>query len=122
LVVASIVEREAADDADRPQIAAVYENRLKQNMPMDADPTIQYALGSWDPITASDYQSVQSPYNTYLHTGLPPGPISNPGLKSIQAAITPANTTYLYFFSAKGQLYLSNTYQEQLAKIAEYLN
>lgn len=97
IIIASIVEREAAKDEDRPKIASVYYNRLVKDMKLEADPTVQYAKGSWEAITASDYRSVESPYNTYLHKGFPPGPICSPGLASIEAAFSPAETDYFYF-------------------------
>ncbi len=104
VILASIVEREAVFDDERPTIASVYLNRLHQGMTFDADPTIQYALGDsrtpgnwWPQITQSDYQNVASPYNTYLHNGFPPSPIANPGLASIQGALHPNQTDYLYF-------------------------
>lgn len=100
LTLASIVEREAQLDTERPVIAGVFYNRLAQGMTLDADPTVQYALGAegdWWPYLRLDPHSVDSPYNTYLHAGLPPGPIANPGLASIQAAIHPAEHEYLFF-------------------------
>lgn len=122
IILASIIEREAGSDADRPIIASVYENRLKQGMKLQADPTVQYALGSWAVITAADLANTTSPYNTYLNAGLPPGPICNPGLASIKAAITPASTNYLFFFTAHSQTYYSTTLAEQQAKIKLYFN
>ena len=102
------IEREAAVEKERPTIAGVYLNRLKDGMALDADPTIQYALGDardpktwWPQITQDDYQGVQSPYNTYLNVGLPPGPIASPGKASIDAALQPANVPYLYFVSRR---------------------
>ncbi|MGA2666850.1 MAG: endolytic transglycosylase MltG [Patescibacteria group bacterium] len=115
IILASIVERESKFDEDRPQIARVFLNRLAINMKLQADPTVQYAKGSWDPITTADYQNVNSSYNTYLYTGLPPGPICNPGLKSIEAAIHPAKSDYLYFFDTKdGHAVFAQTLQEQI--------
>ncbi|KKQ18043.1 MAG: Aminodeoxychorismate lyase [Berkelbacteria bacterium GW2011_GWA1_36_9] len=120
IILASIVEREAKFDEDRAKIARVYLNRLAQNMKLQADPTIQYAKGSWDPITVSDYKNVDSPYNTYLNFGLPPGPICNPGLKSIEAALHPANNDYLYFFhGSNGRAVFSNTLQEHETKLKQ---
>jgi len=120
VIMASIIEREAKDDADRPKIAAVYINRLKIGMRLQADPTVQYAKGNWKAVTVDDYTSVISPYNTYLNDGLPPGPICNPGLKSIQAVLTPDSNNYLYFFSAQGQTYFSKTLEEHQAKVKQY--
>lgn len=121
LIIASIVEREAKFDEDRPKIASIYLNRLKQGMKLEADPTVQYAKGSWAPITLADYKNVQSPYNTYLHDGLPPGPICNPGLKSILAAVNPAQTDYLYFFNTSdGHAVYSKTFAEHQANLKKY--
>ena len=101
--LASIVEREAGVEKDRPTIAGVYMNRLNDGMALDADPTIQYGLGNtrdpntwWPQITQDDYQGVQSPYNTYLSVGLPPSPIANPALASIEAAINPEKHPLLF--------------------------
>lgn len=122
IILASIIEREAKKDEDRPKIASVYLNRLAKNMKLEADPTIQYAKGSWEPITIGDYQSINSPYNTYKYTGLPPGPIANPGLASILAVLNPAKTNYLYFFSTKtGEAIYSVTEDEHDQKKKELL-
>lgn len=113
VIIASIVEREAKLDEDRAKIAGVYFNRLRLGMRLEADPTVQYAKGSWEPITVSDYRSVVSPYNTYLNAGLPPGPIANPGLKSLEAAVHPAETEAVYFFHLKdGTTIYSKTLEE----------
>lgn len=101
VILASIVEREAKRDEDRPKIAGVYLNRMKKGMKLEADPTVQYAKGSWEPITKDDYQNVNSPYNTYRVSGWPPGPICNPGIKSLEAALLPAASDYFYFFHLK---------------------
>ena len=107
VTLASIVQREAVHADEAPQIASVYLNRLKISMKLDADPTVQYALGynpiqqTWwtNPLVADDFQYV-SPYNTYLNDSLPPTPIDNPGLNSLQAVASPADTPY-YYFSAR---------------------
>ncbi len=104
VTLASIVEREAVHDEEKPLIASVYLNRLKINMKLDADPTVQYALGysplnqSWwtNPLSLVDLQ-VNSPYNTYINDGLPPTPIANPSLNALRAVAVPAQTNYLYF-------------------------
>ena len=97
IILASIVEREAKFDEDRAKIAGVYLNRLEKNIKLEADPTIQYAKGSWERISLADYK-LNSPYNTYLNPGLPPGPIANPGIKSIEAVLHPQKDGFLYFF------------------------
>lgn len=120
VILASIVEREAQSQSDRAPIAGVYSNRIKQGMKLDADPTIQYAKGSWKAITRDDYRNVISPYNTYLNDGLPPGPICSPGLASLQAAAAPENHDYLFFFHAQGETHFSRTLAEHTAKVAKY--
>ena len=97
LIVASMVEREAQLPGDRSKIAAVIYNRLRLNMPLGIDATIRYALDDYThPLTAAQL-ALDSPYNTRIHTGLPPTPISNPGLASIHAAAHPAHVSYLYY-------------------------
>lgn len=99
LTLASIIEKEAVVDSERPLISAVYHNRLKKHMPLQADPTCIYGIkSSKEKITKADLQR-KTPYNTYVINGLPPGPIASPGLKSIIAALNPANVPYLYFVS-----------------------
>ena len=125
VILASLVEREAVKEEEQPMIASVYLNRLKQGMKLDADPTVQYALGysllqnSWwtSPLTLIDLQ-VNSPYNTYLNTGLPPTPIANPGLEALQAVAFPVDSSYLYFRAkcdGSGFHEFSETFDEHLA-------
>ncbi len=97
LTLASVVEREARVDAERPVIAAVFWNRLDRGMRLDADPTVRYALGRFTGELLYRDLTVDSPYNTYLHAGLPPGPIASPGLASLRAVLAPADVPYLYF-------------------------
>jgi UPF0755 protein len=99
VTLASIVEREAKDWRERPTIAAVYRNRMKKGMRLQADPTVQYALGQQRArLLYRDIASVaRDPYNTYTHAGLPPGPIASPSQGAIQAALQPANADVLYF-------------------------
>jgi UPF0755 protein len=94
--LASIVEREARDRNESATIAGVYTNRLRIGMKLDADPTIQYALGEWRELSLDDLK-LASPYNTYLNAGLPPTPIANPGAAALQGAANPANVPYFYF-------------------------
>ena len=94
--LASIVEREARDRNESPTIAGVYTNRLKVDMKLDADPTIQYALGEWRELSLDDLK-LDSPYNTYLYPGLPPTPIANPGVAALEGAAKPADVPYFYF-------------------------
>jgi UPF0755 protein len=97
LTMASIVEREARLPEERPVIAAVYYNRLRAGMLLQADPTVQYALGEHQARLLYKDLEVKSPYNTYKHKGLPPGPIGSPGRASIEAALYPANVPFQYF-------------------------
>ena len=114
LTLASIVEREAIQPQERPIIAAVYLNRLKKHMPFQADPTVQYALGVWKKRLSRDDLKTPSAYNTYLHAGLPPGPICSPGLESFMAVLKPAETRALYFVAdTKGGHIFSETNEEQ---------
>jgi UPF0755 protein len=100
VTMASIVEREARLPEERPVIAAVYYNRLRKGMLLQADPTVQYALGHHVGRVLYKDLTVKSPYNTYLHKGLPPGPIAAPGAASLAAAANPANVPYLYFVAS----------------------
>ncbi len=115
LIIASIVEREAVDDSERPLIAAVYINRYRLGMALEADPTVQYALGYWKKgLTLKDLK-YKSPYNTYAVGGLPPGPICNPGYSSIAAAMAPANLDALYFVAdRKGKHIFNANFKEHL--------
>ena len=100
VTLASIIEKEARLSEERPVISAVYHNRLRLGMPLQADPTIQYALGHHVGRVTFKELDVVSPYNTYRHAGLPPGPIGSPGTASLDAAVTPADVPYLYFVAA----------------------
>jgi UPF0755 protein len=117
--LASLVEREARLDQERALIAGVLLNRLHKNMPLQCDATVQYALGDHrDRLTYRDLK-VDSPYNTYLHPGLPPSPICSPGLPSLRAALQPQRTDYLFYVARpNGTHVFSRTYQEHLAAIA----
>ncbi|MCG6550915.1 MAG: endolytic transglycosylase MltG [Candidatus Magnetominusculus sp. LBB02] len=121
LTLASIVEKEAKADSDRPLIAAVYLNRLRRAMPLQADPTCIYGVKDFKyGVTAADVRN-DTPYNTYLHAGLPPGPIASPSLKSITAALNPADVPYLYFVSKNdGTHYFSETYTEHKEAVGAY--
>lgn len=97
VIIASMIEGEAANDEERPLIASVIYNRLASGMPLQIDATLQYALGEHKDVLTDADKQVDSPYNTYLHTGLPPGAICNPGLASIKAALQPSDTDYYYY-------------------------
>lgn len=114
---ASLIEKEAYLESDKPLIASVIDNRLKRGMPLQIDATLEYVLGYRQQLTVTD-ENAPSPYNTYLHKGLPPGPIANPGIESIEAAIHPAHTNYYYYvakFNGTGGSYFASTYAQQLA-------
>lgn len=124
LTIASIVEREAVVPSERPTIASVYYNRIKQDMPLEADPTVQYAIGQpggwWPAVTDPHQQGADSPYNTYTHPGLPAGPICNPSQASIEAALNPDKTDYLFFVAkddGSGGHYFAKTLEEHNANI-----
>jgi UPF0755 protein len=97
VTLASMIEKEAMLDEERPIISAVYLNRLRKGMKLDCDPTVIYALGGLGRPLLRDDLTIESPYNTYKNLGLPPGPIANPGIKSLGAAVNPASAGYLYF-------------------------
>lgn len=97
VTLASIIEGEARVDSERATISAVYHNRLQRGQRLEADPTVQYALGEWKSRLLYKDLEVDSPYNTYRYAGLPPGPINSPGAASIRAALYPADVDYLYF-------------------------
>ncbi|MGD9519834.1 MAG: endolytic transglycosylase MltG [Armatimonadota bacterium] len=119
VTMASLVEGEAARDSERPIIAGVLYNRLRKGMRLQCDATVQYALGRHKPRLFFRDLKVESPYNTYLHDGLPPGPIGSPGLASLLAALRPAKHDYL-FYVAKGGGYhqFTRTYAEHQQAIA----
>ena len=118
LIVASMIEREAKVDADRPRIAAVIYNRLAAGRRLEVDATVQYAVGHAR-LSARDLQS-SSPYNTYLHPGLPPGPVNSPSVRSLEASLYPAAVPYLYFVARPdGRHVFARTYAEHLRNIAK---
>ncbi len=121
LTLASIIEKEAVVDSERTLISAVYHNRLKKKMPLQADPTSVYGIkSSREKITTSDLLR-KTPYNTYVIKGLPPGPIASPGLKSIVAALYPADVPYLYFVSEDDLSHkFSTTADEHLEAVRQY--
>jgi UPF0755 protein len=122
VTLASLIEREAKADDERALMAGVYYNRLRLGMPLEVDATIEYALPEHhDVITYGDLK-IQSPFNTYLHQGLPPTPIANPGEASLQAAFDPRPSPYLYYvYKGNGHHAFARTLAEQNANIAKYL-
>jgi UPF0755 protein len=121
VIVASMIEREARFAEDRPKIARVIYNRLAKGMALQIDATVQFALGEWRPLTLHDLK-FESPYNTYLHQGLPPTPIANPGLASIQAALAPAKGKWLYYvvIDPQGHHAFTASYDEFLRLRQQY--
>jgi UPF0755 protein len=125
------VEREAVIAEERPAIAAVYLNRLAVGMRLEADPTVQYAMGyqeaadQWwkTPVTLEEYSNVNSPYNTYLYPGIPPGPIASPGLESIRAVLYPDEHNYIFFVAlpdGSGAHVFAETWEEHVANVQRY--
>ncbi|MFA7244028.1 MAG: endolytic transglycosylase MltG [Patescibacteria group bacterium] len=137
LILASIVEREAKKDADRPIIAGIFKNRLNIDMKLESNPTVQYGFDSmqienvgtnngaydfWDSTDGRAFSTINSPFNTYLYAGLPPEPICNPGLKSIEAVINYTHSNYYYFITDDdGTLHPAATAAEHQANVNKYL-
>ena len=121
VTLASIVEREARFDVDRGLVASVFYNRLAINMPLQADATVLYAKGVWQAGVTQEDRKVDSPYNTYLHAGLPPGPIANPGVRTIDAVLAPPTTTYIYYLSdPQGHNHYATTYDQFVQLLHQY--
>ena len=115
ITLASLVEKEARFPEDRPMIAQVFFKRLAINMPLQTDTTLQYLLDAPKEDVSIEDTKMESPYNTYQHYGLPPGPIACPGMASIEAVLNPADTDYLYFVADRnGHNHYTNTYDEHL--------
>lgn len=135
LILASIVEREAGNDTDRPIIAGIFQNRLDAGMMLQSDPTSlyqkdtnNYSLSSmmdykfWHDLLPSEIKGSKGPFNTYLNVGLPKGPIANPGLASIRAAMNPTKDNYYYFiYGTDGNFYPAKNVAEHNSNIAKYL-
>lgn len=134
VVLASIIERETKTAAERPVVAGILINRLNLGMALQVDAAVQYAVGTqncgskvsacswWEPLIKADL-AINSPYNTYKFTGLPPAPISNPGMSSLTAAFNPAETDYLYYIhDPEGQIHYARTLDEQNTNISKYLH
>lgn len=130
VTVASIVQREVHFPEDEPIVASVLYNRLDIGMALQVDPSVQYAVGYyplqktwWKKNLSVDDLKINSPYNTYLNPGLPPTPISNPGLTALQAAAHPADTNYMYYVSDKtGHLHFSKTLDGHNSNVEKYMN
>ncbi len=125
LILASLVERETKGDAEKPVVAGILKKRLAAGWPLELDATVQYFLGkpgAWWPNTTLLDRKLASPYNTYLHTGLPPSPIGNPGLVSINAARNPQDSPYWFYLHDKsGTIHYGATLQEHNQNIAKYI-
>lgn len=138
LKIASLIERESGGDEDKPVIAGIIWNRLEKRMRLEIDATVQYAIATeklsdyglqsledfnfWPKVTGQDLRTTESPYNTYLHKGLPPGPICSPSLASIKAVVYPAKTDALYYLhSPDKQIHTAKTFKEHQENIEKYL-
>ncbi len=129
VVLASLLEKEAKTSTEKPIIAGILLNRINAGLPLQVDATVSYAKGYdsaqntwWSQVTTDEYQDIKSPYNTYLHLGLPPGPIASPGLDSITAAANPAQTDYYYYLhDSSGKIHYAKTSQEHQQNIQKYL-
>lgn len=121
VTLASIIEKETGDSAERPTISSVFHNRLKKKMRLESDPTVIYGIEDFDGNITRRHLTARTPYNTYLIRGLPPGPIANPGRLAIEAALYPAQTDYIYFVSKKdGTHYFSTSFAEHNEAVRRY--
>ena len=119
--MASLIEREVRYPEDRAIVAQVFFKRLQLNMPLQTDATLQYLMNAPKEDVSIEDTKIESPYNTYLYAGLPPGPIANAGMESIEAVLNPADTDYLYFVADRqGHNHYANTYDEHLELVAQY--
>lgn len=133
VTLASILERETLTPEERPIVAGIYFNRLKDGWPLQTDATIQYIFGTnrcrgqieciwWQPPTKDEIDELVSPFNTYENTGIPPSPISNPGITSLEAVINPEETEYWYYIhDEKGVIHYAQTLEEHNANVSRYL-
>jgi UPF0755 protein len=122
ITLASMIEKEAVAPAERPIIASVFHNRMHRGMPLQSDPTAVYGVRAFGGAVSKRDISRNTPYNTYLINGLPPGPIGNPGRDAIEAAVKPAETSFLYFVAKKdGTHYFSRTLDEHNQAVRRYL-
>jgi peptidoglycan lytic transglycosylase G len=121
LTLASVIEKETSSNGEREEISAVFHNRLKKHIPLQSDPTVIYGLPNFDGNIHKKDLSIQSPYNTYRYSGLPPGPIANPGIRSIHAALYPSDSRALYFVSKNdGTHQFSATLMEHNQAVEKY--
>lgn len=126
VTMASLVEKEVHIDSERPLVAGVFANRMAAGMPLQTDPAVVYASmlrGTWTGVIHQSELHSDSPYNTYLHAGLPPGPVCNPGVAALKAAMHPQHTNFLYFVAdANGATRFSRTLEEHRNNVAAYRN
>ncbi|WP_020008506.1 endolytic transglycosylase MltG [Salinicoccus albus] len=125
LTFSSIIEEEATSVADRSRIASVFLNRMSENpsMPLQTDPTVLYAIGEHQETTTFEDLEVEDPYNTYINSGLPPGPIASPGMESLQSTMNPSDTDYYYFLAdSEGNNHFAETFEEHVENREEYIN
>jgi UPF0755 protein len=121
ITIASIIEKETSDPSERPLVSAVIHNRLRRRIPLQSDPTVIYGLPDFNGNLTRNDLKLETPYNTYLIPGLPPGPICNPGTSSIVAALSPASVDYLYFVSKNdGTHHFSSTLEEHDEAVDRY--
>jgi len=121
VTLASIIEKETGDPAERPLISSVFHNRLKKRMRLESDPTVIYGIKDFDGNIKRSHLSTPTPYNTYVIRGLPPGPIASPGRSAIEAALYPADTNYLFFVSKKDHTHhFSSTIEEHNQAVRKY--
>lgn len=123
VTMASIVELETKLDEDKANVASVFYNRIAANMPLQSDITVDYARGTKTAVLSTEETKIESPYNTYIHTGLPVGPICSPGIKSLQAALEPATTNYYYFVAdmSTGKIHFNETLDGHNADVEKYM-
>ena len=121
VIMASMLERETFADSEKPIVAGILYKRIKNDWPLQVDATLQYIKGDWKPVYSID-KELKSPFNTYKNLGLPPSPISNPGLSSIEAAISPEESDYWYYIHDNdAKIHFAKTLEEHNANIAKYL-
>lgn len=122
IILASLIEREAKDIESKRIVSGILQNRLAIGMPLQVDATFDYLLGKESSELTQDDLALDNPYNTYVYTGLPPGPIANPGLESIEAVLYPTTTDYMYYLTAPdGTFYYAETFEEHVENKRRYL-
>jgi len=120
-ILASLVEKEVRYPEDRAVVAQVFFKRLQLNMPLQTDASLQYLMDAPKEDVSIEDTQIDSPYNTYQHAGLPPGPVANPGMEAIEAVLNPADTDYLYFVADRqGHNHYSSTYDEHMELVNQY--